>query len=234
MERGHFVAIAGPNGSGKSTLIKCICGILNVKEGSILIDNRPVGSYQPHLLARTVAYIPQNENGRVLNTVFDTVLTGRKPYIHWRPSDTDLNAVADILKLLNIESLSMRNINELSGGQQQIVFIARALAQNPKILLLDEPTANLDLRHQLKVMELLKKLAGDGLTILMSMHDVNMAIRYADYMMMLKDGQLLSYGTKDVITRENIENLYGVKVDFIHHNDRVHIIPCGLTVHQTD
>ena len=230
IKTGHFVALVGPNGSGKSTLLKCIGGILKIKKGRIFINKQLSASYQPRSLAKIIAYIPQNDNEWASNTVFDTVLTGRKPYIHWHPSRSDLDLVADILKLLGIEELSMRNINKLSGGQKQIVLIARALAQNPKILLLDEPTANLDVRHQLEVMELLKTLSTKGLTIVMAIHDVNMAIRYADYLMMLKDGQVLAYETKEQITCENIETLYDVKIDIVRHNDMTHIIPYGISV----
>jgi iron complex transport system ATP-binding protein len=227
IRRGSFVAIVGPNGSGKSTLIKCICNLLKVREGHILIDGLPSAKYSSARLAQIVAYIPQTEKEGQQITVFDTVLAGRKPYIRWRPSGNDFEEVAIVLKQLGIEHLSMRYIHELSGGQQQIVMIARALAQKTKILLLDEPTANLDIRHQLEVMERLKVLSANGMTIVMSLHDINMAIRYTDSIVMLKEGHVFACGKNEIITRENIRQLYGVEVDIIGTDGVPYIIPCS-------
>ncbi|MDR1594022.1 MAG: ABC transporter ATP-binding protein [Prevotellaceae bacterium] len=225
---GDFLAIIGPNGSGKSTLIKCIAGILNVKSGAILIDGKPSCNYPINQLAQTVAYIPQTEKGDLQSLVFDTVLAGRKPYIRWKPSEDDYSKVADVLHQLGIEHLSMRYVNELSGGQQQTVMIARALAQQTKILLLDEPTANLDLRHQLEIMNLLKILSFNGLTIVMSLHDINLAIRYASHVLMLKDGGVLAYESVDNVTRTHIENLYNIKVEMITNGVTLYCVPLGV------
>jgi iron complex transport system ATP-binding protein len=225
---GDFLVIIGPNGSGKSTLIKCIAGIFNVKSGTILIDGKPSGDYPVNQFAQTVAYIPQTEKGDLQSLVFDTVLAGRKPYIRWKPSGDDYGKVADVLHQLGIEHLSMRYVNELSGGQQQTVMIARALAQQTKILLLDEPTANLDLRHQLEIMNLLKILSFNGLTIIMSLHDINLAIRYASRLLMLKDGNVLAYEFADNVTCTHIENLYNIKVEMITNEGARYCIPLGV------
>jgi iron complex transport system ATP-binding protein len=150
---------------------------------------------------------------------------GRKPYINWKPSASDLDITAEIMKLLDIDHLAMKRTNELSGGQQQTVMIARALAQEPEILLLDEPTANLDIRHQLEVMEVLKTLASKGITIVIAIHDINMAARYANNIMMLKDGKLFFYGAKDEITAQSIEMLYGIKVEIVSVEGTPYIIP---------
>ena len=227
---GDFVALAGPNGSGKSTLIKCISGILKIQKGEILIDGRTSKDYSPNAMARKVAYVPQNVCRQASITVFDSVLMGRKPYISWKPSANDLDITAEILKLLDIDHLAMKITNQLSGGQRQTVMIARALAQEPEILLLDEPTANLDIRHQMEVLEILKTLTAKNITIVIAIHDINMAMRYANNIMMLKEGKLFFYGGKDKITAENIENLYGIKVEIVPIDDSPYIIPKGINV----
>lgn len=215
ISRGSLVALAGPNGSGKSTLIKCISGILKVRKGEILIDGRSSQTYSPNAMARKVAYVPQSESRQTPSTVFDTVLTGRKPYIGWKPSENDLHIAARALELLDTEHLSMKMTDELSGGQRQTVMIARALAQEPEILLLDEPTANLDVKHQMEVMEILKKLSEQGITVVIAIHDINMAFRYADVIMMLKEGRVFSCSPREEITAGMIEELYGIKASII-------------------
>jgi iron complex transport system ATP-binding protein len=222
---GDFTALAGPNGAGKSTLLKCIAGILKVKSGTIHLNGLPLEQYTANRLAQAVAYIPQTEKGNCRTLVFDAVLAGRKPYIRWKPAEADLQEAAAALRLLNIENLSMKCVNELSGGQQQTVMIARALVQKTGILLLDEPTANLDLRHQIEVMQLLKTLSANGMTILMSVHDINMALQFATHVMMLKDGNLLACKAKENITHRELESLYGIRMDLIEKNGARYIVP---------
>ncbi len=226
--KGDFVAIVGPNGSGKSTLLKCVNGILSTKKGTVLIDNKNLESYSSNELAKEIAYVPQSENKANPLNVFDTVLLGRKPYINWKPSDSDLEITANILKKLHLEHIAMKNINKLSGGQRQCVFIARALAQQPDVLLLDEPTANLDIRHQIEVLNLLKALSDNGHTIIMAVHDINLASRYCSKIMMLKDGAIFASGAKDIFTTENIEKLYDIKISIVHENGHLVIVPQGL------
>ncbi|MDR1644409.1 MAG: ABC transporter ATP-binding protein [Tannerellaceae bacterium] len=222
---GRFVALVGPNGAGKSTLLKCIGGILKPQRGTILINAAPAQTYTPNQLAQTIAYIPQ-EKGSLQTLVFDALLSGRKPYIRWQPAAADIREVARVLRQLRIEHLSMKYVSELSGGEQQTVMIARALVQKTPILLLDEPTANLDLPHQLEVMQLLLNLSTNGLTILMSIHDINLAIPFATHVMMLKEGRLLAYGsTSNILTPETIEQLYNIPVDILQKDNTRYIIP---------
>ncbi len=225
VNKGDFLALVGPNGSGKSTLIKCINGILKTQKGAIAIDDKKINKYAPADLAKEMAYVPQNDNQKAVLNVFDTVLLGRKPYISWRPSKNDLEVTAYILKTLHLENVSMKPTSNLSGGQQQAVYIARALAQEPDILLLDEPTANLDIKHQVEVLELLKKLSAQGITIVIALHDINMAIRYASKIMMLKEGKIFANGNRDIITTDNIENLYDIKVRIIKDKEKLFVIP---------
>ncbi|MFO8028250.1 MAG: ABC transporter ATP-binding protein [Cyclonatronaceae bacterium] len=225
VDRGDLVALVGPNGSGKSTLIKCINGILTVREGDVLIDGTSVRAIPAVERARKMAYVPQTEQKSVPVQVFDAVLLGRKPYIQWRPSRSDYQRTAEILKRLDLEDVAMREVHKLSGGQQQRVFIARALNQQPEILLLDEPTANLDLKYQMETLKLLRDLAGDGITVVIAMHDINMASLFANRVMMLKDGRIFASGGPEIVTVDHVQQLFGVKVRIVHENGTRFIVP---------
>jgi len=227
-EKGDFVALVGPNGSGKSTLIKCLNGILKVQKGAVLIDNKAINFFTSNDLARKIAYVPQSENKNTVLTVFDTVLLGRKPFINWKPARRDLDKTAEIIKMLHLDHVAMKDFNKLSGGQQQTVLIARALAQEPEILLLDEPTANLDIKHQIEVLEILKSLSEKGITIIIALHDINTAVRYASKIMMLKEGKVFACGGRETITEQNIERLYDIKVKIIKDNNHFFIVPDGI------
>jgi iron complex transport system ATP-binding protein len=177
----EMLGVVGPNGAGKSTLIRCIDRILQPRKGSILLDGRDIKDMRLMELAKKMGYIPQSTSQVFPATVFDTVLMGRRPHIGWRSSEKDTEKVLKTLQMLNIEELAMRDINELSGGQQQKVFIARALTQEPDVLLLDEPTSNLDIKHQLEVMEIIKSIVREKeISAIMAIHDLNLASRYAD------------------------------------------------------
>lgn len=222
---GDMLAIIGQNGSGKSTLLKCLNRILKINKGNILIGGIPLENYSPKKLSRTIAYIPQSEETISGISVFDTVLLGRKPYINSKPTATDMELVAQLLTRLDLESVAMRHLNTLSGGQQQRVYIARALAQQPAILLLDEPIANLDINHQMKVMRLLQQLSREGMIVIITIHDINMAARFCNKALMLKQGKVFASGLQSVYTPENIENLYDIQVDILHHKNCICIIP---------
>lgn len=222
---GDMLAIIGQNGSGKSTLLKCINRILKISTGSICIDDIPLISIPASRLARMIAYIPQTEETVNGITVFDTVLLGRKPYIGSHPTNEDMKLVSRLLTRLELNQVAMRYLNTLSGGQQQRVFIARALAQQPSVLLLDEPIANLDISHQMKVMNLLRQLTKEGMTVIITIHDINMAARFCNKALMLKQGTVFASGLQSVYTPENIENLYDIRVDVFHHKDCICIIP---------
>jgi len=213
LDLNEVLSIVGPNGSGKSTLLKCIDRILKPKQGAVLIDGRDVASIRLDELSKIIGYVPQTSTSTFPFTVFDIVLMGRKPYIRWSVTEKDREVVAEILNYLGISALAARYLNELSGGEQQKVIVARALAQQPQILLLDEPTSNLDIKHQLEVLGIIKGLSRSRqLSVVMAMHDLNLASRFSDKMIMLKQGSIFAVGTpKSVITEENIESVYGVK-----------------------
>ena len=209
----EVLSIVGPNGSGKSTLLKCIDRILKPSQGAVLVDCRDVANIGLGELAKIIGYVPQSSTSTFPFTVFDMVLMGRKPYIRWSVSTSDKEIVAEILKFLGISELAARHFDELSGGEQQKVIVARALAQQPQILLLDEPTSNLDIKHQLEVLSIIKDLTRSRqLSVIMAMHDLNLASRFSDKMLMLKHGWVFAVGTPEsVLTEENIESVYGVK-----------------------
>jgi iron complex transport system ATP-binding protein len=208
----ELVCLVGPNGSGKSTLIRCIDAILQPQRGYICIDDTDTRTIHRRELARRMGYVPQGAQQIFPTTVFDTVLMGRRPYASWHSSEKDVDKVVEVLQILGLDKLAMQDCNELSGGQQQRVMIARALAQEPDILLLDESTSALDISHQLEVMEtLLALIQTRNIAAIMAMHDLNMASRYADRVLMLKEGRVYTEGPPvNVFTAENIARVYGV------------------------
>lgn len=213
VKRGELVFILGPNGAGKSTLLKCMAGILKY-EGSVRIQGRELKDISKEEISRIIGYIPQSVKVAPI-TVFETVLTGRKPYFSWRPSSKDISAVWRVLESLGIRHLSFRSLYELSGGELQLAMIARALAQEPKVLLLDEPTSNLDLKNQALVLKKIKEIIVKGIVLaaVISTHDVNLAASYADRILLLKDGHVHLFGSpKEVLREDVISDVYEIKV----------------------
>ncbi|NJF25779.1 ABC transporter ATP-binding protein [Thermococcus sp. Bubb.Bath] len=207
---GEFIAILGPNGAGKSTFVKCLAGIVRCNGVEIL--GRPIGEYSPRELARIVAYVPQRV-GRGFMTVFDTVLLGRRPYMGLTPSREDLKTVENALRRLGIEHLALKKTNDISGGELQKVSIARALAQEPRILILDEPTNNLDLKSQLEVMKLAREFSSEGRTVIMVVHDINLALRFAHRFVFITEGTVVAEGTHDVLSPDLFKRVYGTDVE---------------------
>jgi len=228
MEGGKVYSLVGPNGSGKTTLLRCIDRIVRPKVGAVFLDGRDVNKFSTRELAKTIGYVPQTQVAYHPLTVFETVLMGRRPYVSWSLGERDVEIARRALKVVGADHLANRYYDELSGGEKQKVMIARALAQEPKVLLLDEPTSNLDLRHQLEILYLLRQLAEkDGLLIVMAMHDINLAYRFSDFIIMLKGGKIFAVGKPDeVITPENVRRVYGVDVT-IFGNPQV-IVPLGI------
>jgi len=227
LAESEVLGVVGPNGAGKSTLIRCIDKILKPQRGSILLDGRDINEMRLMELAKRMGYVPQSTSQIFPATVFDTVLMGRRPHLGWRSSEKDEEKVLDVLQMLNIENLAMRDINELSGGQQQKVFIARALVQEPDVLLLDEPTSNLDIRHQLEVMEIITSIVREKkISAIMAIHDLNLASRYADRIVMLNGGTIIDAGDpSSVLTPENIKQVYGVEAVVRNESERPFIVP---------
>jgi len=224
-EEGKLISIVGPNGSGKSTMLKCLDNIIQPGSGEVTLDHKNIFDFKTNELARKIAYVAQSENATFPASVFDTILLGRKPFIEWSPLNSDLKIVAEMIKKLDLDQISLKNINKLSGGQRQRVFIARALAQQPEILLLDEPTANLDLKHQLEVLKILKHLSKQGITVIIAIHDLNLALQFSDRFVLLKSGELFASGGKEIISQPTIEKLYDIEVKIIEDHGQFIIVP---------
>lgn len=215
---GEWVTVIGPNGAGKSTALRAVAGLLPFT-GSVSLDGRPLDGMHRRERAKTLAVVVQNPVVPPGMTVFDYVLLGRTPYIPalGRESATDLAAVEEELTALDLVPFAGRRLETLSGGERQRVFLARALAQGARILLLDEPTSALDIGHQQEVLELVDHLrASRGLTVLATMHDLSTAGEYADRMVLLAGGRVVAAGTPDeVLTEANLAEHYRVRVRVI-------------------
>lgn len=222
----ELVSILGPNGVGKSTLIHCINKILEPSSGTVLVDGRDVSEIKLKELAKQIGYVPYSANDSFPLSVIDTVLIGRHPHSKWGSLDKDLDIVYDTLKMLGISHLAMRAFNELSAGQHQKVMLARGLVQEPEILLLDEPTSNLDVRHQLDVTKMLRRLSREkGILIVMISHDINIAAKYSDKIILMHEGTIFDVGTpNEVITAENLRTVYGVTAEITKDDDAPHVI----------
>ncbi len=222
----QLVSIIGPNGVGKSTLIHCINRILSPNKGTVMIDGDQVNNISLKDLAKKVGYVPYSANDTFPLSVVDTVLMGRHPHSTYKSLDKDLDIVYDTLKLLDIEDLALRSFNELSAGQHQKVMLARGLVQEPEILLLDEPTSNLDIKHQMEVTRILRELSQEkGIMVIMISHDLNIAAKYSDSMIMLANGSIYAIGTpSEVLTKENIKAVYDVESEVIESHGRPHLI----------
>ncbi|MCD4844868.1 MAG: ABC transporter ATP-binding protein [Methanosarcinales archaeon] len=227
LDRSEVLGIVGPNGTGKSTLIRCIDRILKPQQGTILLDEHDITNMKQMDIARKMGYVPQSTTRVFPASVIDTVLMGRRPHLGWKSSEEDMDKVLEILELLGIMEFAMKDFNEISGGQQQKVLIARALAQEADILLLDEPTSNLDIRHQLEVMEIMKNVVKKkGISAVMAIHDLNLASRYTDRILMMNEGRIFATGDPaSVLTIENIKHAYGVEVLVKSDGERPYIIP---------
>lgn len=225
VEPNRCVAVLGTNGAGKSTLLKCMNRILEPSTGRVLLDGVDLHSMTRTEMARNIAFVPQRT--RPLNmTVFDTVLLGRKPYITWDATKEDRRIASEMMQRLNLGSFALRYVTELSGGEAQKVMIARALAQEPKLLMLDEPTSNLDPKNQHEALKLVNEIAKEeGKTVMVVLHDLDLAIRYCDRFLFLKDSQLFAYGDKSVMTADNIGHVYDIPVEVAHHNGIPMVVP---------
>jgi iron complex transport system ATP-binding protein len=215
VERGGMVAVLGPNGSGKTTLLKIFSAILS-GEGAVKLNGRSIKSYSRRDLSRLFAVVPQESHVSFPFTVAEVVLMGRASYHSpfALEGKEDLEVARASMELTNSLSFSHRYLHELSGGEKQRVMMARALAQEPEILLLDEPSAFLDLKHQVQMFELLRHLNRErGLTILAALHDINLAALFFPRLVILREGEVFCDGSpRDVLTEKNIEEVYGIRV----------------------
>lgn len=210
LETGKFLAILGNNGVGKSTLLKCLNKILKANSGEFLLDGENVLQMSHNEIAKRIAFVSQNvANNRM--SVRDIVMLGRRPYMQWSFTEQDYAIVDDAIKRMNIESISHRFLDQLSGGERQKVMLARALAQRPKLLLLDEPTSSLDIYNQYKVLNIIQELCHkDGITAIVVIHNIDLALRFCDRFLLLKNGEPYAEGDAGVIDRAALKNVYNI------------------------
>ncbi len=213
---GVVLALLGPNGGGKTTLLKTLLGLLPPQAGAVTLEGRALDAWRPMQRARRLAYVPQSQAGGFAYTVDDLVLMGRTAHggLLERPSARDRQVAAAMIERLGIAHLAQRPVTMISGGERQLALIARALAQEARIVMLDEPTANLDFGNQGKVLREIRRLASEGLGVLFTTHDPNHASRFADEAILIRDGRMLARGpVSQVIVKPTLEELYGTTVE---------------------
>jgi iron complex transport system ATP-binding protein len=223
----EIVALVGPNGSGKSTLIKTIAGVHSQTSGTIGIDGSDIRKMDPIDLAKMIGYVPQHFTYTLYSTVFETVLLGRRQHIKWSVSDEELSRVQHSLDALEMGHMAGNYMDQLSGGERQKVFIARALAQDPKLFLFDEPTSALDIRYQIEVMETMREITWErGAGMIIAVHDLNLAYRYADTVVVLNDGKMAGYGKpQEILTPACISKVYGVDAFVVDNEYGKFLVP---------
>jgi len=218
---GEIVGLIGPNGSGKTTLLKLLAGLLHPQEGVVMLHDEDLASRSPRQIARQIAVVHQESQILFPFTVVELVLMGRFPHLvgwGWE-SPEDLRIACSAMEAMDVLHVANRTFQELSGGERQRVMIARALAQQPKILLLDEPTAFLDISHQMDIYAVLKRLNGEGgVTVVLVSHDLNLASQYSDQLVLLHEGRVFRVGSPShVVTTEHIRTVYGCDVLIDRH-----------------
>ena len=216
--------LLGPNGCGKTTLLKCLAGLLKLKSGEIRLQGQGIASLKRSVIASIIGYIPQEHSYSFAYSVFDIVLMGRTPHLHMfsAPSRKDYALAAECLERVGIAHLENKRFTEISGGERQLVFIARVLVQEPRIMLLDEPTSHLDFRNQTVILRMIRKLADEGLIIIMTSHVPNHAITYASHVTLMNQGRLVAMGKPEqVITERNLRDIYGIDVRIFDVSDPV-------------
>jgi len=222
-----FIGIIGPNGSGKSTLLKCIYRVLRANKGTIFVDGENLWDMSFKKSAQCMSVVSQHNYYNFDFTVKDIVLMGRAPHKNGMNFDNrnDLNIVDDCLKLVGMLDFTDRNFNSLSGGEQQRVIVARAIAQQTKCMILDEPINHLDIKYQLQLMDIVKAL---NITVVSALHDINIAAMYCDFIYVIKNGIIVAKGEPEkILTKELLYDIYDVNVDiFKDKNNKTHIIYC--------
>lgn len=224
-QRGIVYAILGPNGSGKSTLLRTLDRIIKPQKGKIYINGEDIRKLSSRQFAKKLAYLPQRSNSTPYITVFDSILLGRKPHISFEPTENDLEIVERTIYEFGLSQFAFRKINELSGGEAQKVLIARAFAQEPEILLLDEPVNHLDPKNQLEILNILKGLTKRlNLITIIVLHDLNLAIQFAEYFVFMKNGKIYHEGDSAIIEPQLIKDVYDIEVKIIEINGRKFVV----------
>ncbi|MCL2786092.1 MAG: ABC transporter ATP-binding protein [Methanomassiliicoccaceae archaeon] len=226
---GEVIGILGKNGCGKTTLMKCINAHLEPHAGCVMIDGKDVSKTTKRELAKTMAVVAQHVNLSFPFTVLETVMMGLYPTSEWMrpPSDEEMERILEAMESTGVTDFASRSVTELSGGERQRVLISRALVQDPRIFLMDEPTLHLDINHQFNLMELVVRLAREkNMLVIVVTHDITLAARYCDRVLLMEKGEIVGSGrTEDVITVDNLEKVFSVRAD-VSYDERI----CGLSV----
>ena len=221
--KGDVLCILGPNGTGKTTLIKCLNGLHDIKSGEIFINGENMKKLSFKQISKHIGYIPQSHVPSFPFKVFDVVLMGRAPYLNLTdsPKNEDIEIAMDALETLGIEDLKDKEYTNLSGGERQLVFLARVLCQKPDILILDEPTSHLDFGNQIKLLEIIDNLANTGLSIIMSSHFPDHAFLSSTKVAIMKDKKFIDFGSPDdVVTEGNLKKAYSIDVKLIELDNK--------------
>jgi iron complex transport system ATP-binding protein len=227
-KKGQLIGIMGPNGCGKTTFMRCINKVLKPQEGAIYIDGKDLDRLKMMEVAKICANIPADVPDDFHLSVEEFVALGRYPFITgiWWEGEKDEQLVRDAMKAYHVTHLKDRKLAELSSGEKARVLLAKGAVQQPKILLADEPSAHLDLKFKLQVMQALKDLSRQGVTVITASHDINLVAKYADLVIVISDGGIVSYGPPaEVINEEIIRAVYGVEVTVIRDNGELYVIP---------
>ena len=220
IEPGQFLAILGNNGAGKSTLLKCFNHILKPDSGEVLLDGENLLKKSSRQVAQQVAFVSQNVPDTQM-TVHDVVMLGRRPYMKWGFTEEDHHIVHDAMHRLDVEDMRGRFLGQLSGGEKQKVMLARALAQQPKALLLDEPTSALDIQNQYGVLKMVRDICHmDNMIAVVVIHDLNLALRFCDKFLLLKDGRVYRYGDRSILDGAALKEVYGVDAKIVEIEGR--------------
>ena len=224
---GEITAIIGPNGAGKTTLLKLLANILVPTSGKIAFDGVDLRKMDKSEITKIVSYSPQENVIPGILTVYEVVLLGRIPYLSWRVDRRDLEITKRVIEDFGLEMYARKFTNQLSGGERQMILIAQALVREPRLLLLDEPVSNLDIRNQLEILDLLKRITRRrNITTITILHDLNLAARYADKVLILNNGSVHGYGPPEtVLTRDALSSVYRVEAVVSRNNGLVHILP---------
>ncbi len=233
IDSNEFLVIIGPNGAGKTSLLRAICGLSKIRSGEISLYEKPLDSFSRRKLAAIMAFVPQNMNMEFSFSVEDTVLMGRYPYLGLleRERKEDYQIARQAMKFTRVDHLAARRLEQLSGGERQRVMIARSICQQPKIMLLDEPTTALDPAHQLSIMKLMQQLRKEqATTVVMVSHDLNLAAMFATRILLLKEGRVVKSGTpEEILVPENLQNVYGCSMHVDTHpltnTPRISLVP---------
>ncbi len=220
---GEIVCLLGANGAGKTTLFKTVLGLHQARQGEVILSGKNVSQSSRRELAKVMGYVPQNHIPPFPYSVMDVVLMGRTAHInnYAVPSDADIRIAQEVMRNVNITYLEDKNYTEISGGERQLVLIARALAQEPRILVMDEPASSLDYGNQIRLLSHVKRLAKQGLSIIMSTHSPEHALYCGAKVIMLKDGHILCSGTaEEVINENNLREIYGIDVEITNATAR--------------